>query len=118
MSLDGTITTIIQRIREDAACENEVRELQGEVLQFKVTDGPEYRLAFRNDTVELDQTAPPTFHIQGERAVFDSLFLRRLTPLAAIMTRRLKVTFDPVRMPLIRRIIAVGMVSGQPQEES
>jgi putative sterol carrier protein len=109
MSLDGTIQSMIERIREDAGCEAEVRELQGEVLQFKVIGGVDYRLAFRNGTVELDEAANPTFHIHGERDVFDALFQRRLSPIAAIMTRRLKVTFDPVRLPLIKRIITAGL---------
>ncbi len=116
MSLDSTIMTMIERIRRDAGCEAEVRQLQGEVLQFKVTNGIDYRLAFRDGTVELDGSAEPTFHIQGDPQVFDDLFQRRLKPLAAIMTRRLKVTFDPVRMPLVRRIISVGLALGSQEE--
>lgn len=109
MGIDQVIESMVERIRGNAACEADVRELQGEVLQFKVTDGSEYRLAFRDDSVELDADATPTFQIQGRSEVFNSLFQRRLTPLAAIMTRRLKITFDPERMPRIRRIIAAGL---------
>lgn len=116
MSLNGTIERMIDRILGDAGLEDDIRELQGEVLQFKVVDGVDYRLAFRNGTVEVDGSATPTFHVHGEREVFDALFQRRLTPIAAIMTRRLKVTFDPVRMPRFKRIIQAGLRSGRPEE--
>jgi putative sterol carrier protein len=109
MSVEDTILSILTRIRENPECQPDIQKLQGEVLQFKITGEQEYRFAFRDGGVELDQTAAPTFHIEGQAEVMQSLFEGRLDPLAAILTRRLKITFDPVRGPLIRRIIAAGM---------
>jgi putative sterol carrier protein len=109
MSLSATITTILTRIQESTECQSDLEKLQGEVLLFKVTDGEEYRLAFRDGTVKLDNTATPTFHFEGRSDVLTSIFDGKLTPLAAILTRRVKATLDPVRGPAIGRVISVGL---------
>jgi putative sterol carrier protein len=109
MSLSTTITSILTRIQESTECQSDLEKLQGEVLQFKITDGEEYRLAFRDGTVELDNTATPTFHFEGKSDVLASIFEGKLSPLAAILTRRVKATMDPVRGPLIGRVISVGL---------
>jgi len=109
MSLNATITSILTRIQESTECQSDLERLEGEVLQFKVTDGEEYRLAFREGTVQLDNTATPTFRFEGRSDVLASIFDGKLTPLAAILTRRVKATLDPVRGPAIGRVIAAGL---------
>jgi putative sterol carrier protein len=109
MSLSETITTILTRIQESTECQPDLEKLDGEVLLFKVTDGEEYRLAFRDGTVELDNTATPTFNFEGSADVLASIFAGKLSPLAAILTRRVKATLDPVRGPVIGRVISVGL---------
>lgn len=109
MSLNETITSILTRIQESTECQPDLEKLHGEVLMFKVTDGEEYRFAFRDGRVELDNTATATFHFEGSADVLASIFDGTLSPLAAILTRRVKATLDPVRGPLIGRVIAVGM---------
>lgn len=109
MGLNETITSILTNIQESDECKPDLEKLQGEVLQFKVTGGEEYRFAFRNGTVELDNTATPTFNFEGNADVLASIFAGELSPLAAIMTRRVKATLDPFRGPVIGRVIATAM---------
>lgn len=106
--LNNTILSILARIRDNSQCQPDLQKLQGEVLQFKITGAEEYRLAFRNGTVELDNEATPTFHFEGRPEVLSAIFSGQLTPLAAILTRRVKATLDPVRGPVIGRIFSVA----------
>jgi putative sterol carrier protein len=107
--LKDTIFSILTRIQESADCQSEIQKLQGEVLQFKVTGVEEYCLAFRKGTVELDNEATPTFRFEGTTDVLSAIFSGQLSPLAAILTRRVKATLDPVRGPLIARIFSVAL---------
>jgi putative sterol carrier protein len=109
IDINSTILSVLSRIRDNVQCQPEVQKLQGEVLQFKITGGEEYRLAFRNDTVELDNQAAPTFRFEGRPEVLSAIFSGQLTPLAAILTRRVKATLDPIRGPLIARIFSVAL---------
>ena len=109
MNLSETMTSVLTQIRESSECRPDLEKLQGEVLMFKVTGGEEYRFAFRDGSVELDNTATPTFHFEGTSDVLASIFDGRLSPLAAILTRRVKATLDPVRGPVIGRIFSVGL---------
>jgi putative sterol carrier protein len=109
MSLSETITSALTQIRESTECHSDLQKLDGEVLMFKVTGGEEYRIAFRDGTAELDNTAAPTFNFEGRAEVLASIFNGQLSPLAAILTRRVKATLDPVRGPVIARILAVGL---------
>jgi putative sterol carrier protein len=107
--LNSTILSILTRIRDNVQCQSDIQKLQGEVLQFKITGAEEYRMAFRNGTVELDNEAAPTFRFEGRPEVLSAIFSGKLTPLAAIMTRRVKATLDPIRGPLIGRIFAAAL---------
>jgi putative sterol carrier protein len=109
MDLGDTILSVVNRIQENVECQSEVQKLQGEVLQFKITGVNEYSLAFRNGTVELDREAEPTFRFEGSPEVLSAIFSGQLTPLAAILTRRVKATLDPIRGPLIARIFSVAL---------
>jgi putative sterol carrier protein len=97
------------QIRESDECQSDLEKLQGEVLLFKVTGGEEYRFAFRDGTVELDDTATPTFRFEGSADVLASIFDGEVSPLAAILTRRVKATLDPVRGPMIARVFSVAL---------
>ena len=109
LDLNNTFLSILARIRDNVQCQPDVQKLQGEVLQFKITGGAEYRLAFRNDTVDLDNEATPTFRFEGSPEVLSAIFSGQLTPLAAIMTRRVKATLDPIRGPVIGRLVFTAL---------
>jgi putative sterol carrier protein len=109
VNFSETMTSVLTQIRENAECQPDIEKLQGEVLLFKVTGGEEFRFAFRDGTVELDNTATHTFSFEGSEDVLASIFDGQLNPLAAILTRRVKATLDPVRGPVIARIFSVGL---------
>jgi putative sterol carrier protein len=117
MDLKDTILSILTLIQDSLECQSEVQKLQGEVLQFKVTGVEEYRLAFRKGTVELDNEATPTFRFEGSSEVLSAIFSGKLSPLAAILTRRVKATLDPVRGPLIARIFSVALKQSAKAQE-
>jgi len=100
---------MLLRIRTAPECKPALEKLCGEVLQIRITGVADYRLAFRDGSVELDPNAEPTILAEGPVEVIDSILAGKLDPLAAIMTRKLKAKVDPLRGPLLRTVLRAGI---------
>ena len=100
---------MLLRIRRDPVCQPALQKLQGEVLQIIITGTADYRLVFKDGSVELDPNAKPTIVAEATPDVMDAMLEGKLDPLAAILTRRLKAKIDPIRGPLLRTILRSGI---------
>lgn len=100
---------MLLRAQRAPDCQNALARLAGEVLEVRITGVAVYRLAFRDGGVAIDPDAVPTMTAEGSPEVIDAILQGALDPLAAILTRRLKASLDPLRGPLLRTVLRAGL---------
>ena len=109
MDLHDAILDFLHKVQCNSRIFPDIAKLQGEVVQIKITEGDEYNFAFRDATVTLSDGAIATIKVEAEEQIIREIIAGRLDPFEALFTRRLRTKFDPIRGPVLRRILLGGV---------